>query len=52
LVEDKISINTKPMKQKPNYLAVTLLEYGFSLLTAVLGLIFFGRFAYALLFNQ
>jgi len=47
----KIGTNKiKVMKQKT--IAVTILEYGFTLLTAVLGVIFFGRFIYALLFNQ
>jgi hypothetical protein len=41
------------MKQKTNnHLAVTILEYGFTVLAAVLSVIFFGRFIYALLFNQ
>jgi hypothetical protein len=41
------------MKPKTNnHLVVTILEYGFTALAVVLSVIFFGRFIYALLFNQ
>ena len=47
----KIGTNKiKVMKQKT--IAVTILECGFTALTSVLGIVCFGRFIYAILFNQ